>query len=136
MSEKLCALRKIGGGTLKETVLWTNPSPTSAFTGQTVTLSRSYTDFDSIKIIYNMSETLQTQGEIILSKDMLDKITSSTAPSFRAAILMINASYSIRVRSINTTNDSTQINFSNSAPFNGAGIDNSYCVPISIIGMR
>lgn len=45
MAEKLCTLRKYGGGSLKETVLWTNPSPTSAFAGQSVALSKGISDF-------------------------------------------------------------------------------------------
>lgn len=50
MSEKLCALRKIGGGTLKETALWTNPNPSSSQGTQTITLNQSYEKFNFVKI--------------------------------------------------------------------------------------
>lgn len=48
MSEELCALRKIGGGSESETVLYTNTS-TSSF-DSTVTLSDSLANYDALKL--------------------------------------------------------------------------------------
>ena len=39
-----------GGGTLKETVLWTNGSPTASFAPQDVTLSDDIDNYDFLKI--------------------------------------------------------------------------------------
>ena len=46
-----------GGGMLEETVLWTNPSPTSDFAAQTVTLSDSISNYDYIKFEYLMHKS-------------------------------------------------------------------------------
>ena len=56
MSEKLCALRKIGGGTeLKETVLWTNPNPSSSMNDTALTLSQSMDNFDYLQFDYRIT---------------------------------------------------------------------------------
>ena len=59
MSEKLCTLRKIGGGTeLKETVLWTNPSPTSSFSNRNrINLNQSVVGFNYIGVYFRASTT-------------------------------------------------------------------------------
>lgn len=64
MSEKLCTLRTQGGGggaKVIETVLWTNPSPSSNFSAQTVTLSDSIDNYDYIKVNYNYSASSSSQ---------------------------------------------------------------------------
>ena len=51
MSEKLASIEKKGGGKMSETVLWTNPSPSSNRSGtNTITLSESYENYDFIRI--------------------------------------------------------------------------------------
>lgn len=58
MSEKLCAIRKRGGGgALTETALWTNASPTSSFAAQNVTLSSGISNFEVIRVYYLCSTT-------------------------------------------------------------------------------
>lgn len=41
-----------GGGTLKETVLWTNPNPSANFNSQNVTLSEDISNYDFIKFVW------------------------------------------------------------------------------------
>ena len=48
MAETLCQLEKKGGGKLRETVLWTNPSPTTAFPITRQALSNSTDSFSYI----------------------------------------------------------------------------------------
>lgn len=62
MSEKLVQLKKKGGGELKETVLWTNGSPTSTQSSQTVNLSDSISNYEYIKIYWRHSTTDSTVG--------------------------------------------------------------------------
>ena len=44
-----------GGGGMTETTLWTNSSPSSNFSSQTVSLNQSYTGFDYIRFYYRGS---------------------------------------------------------------------------------
>jgi len=54
MAENLCQLKKKGGGNgkMSETVLWTNPSPNAQQSNQTITLSKSVSNYDVIRIYY------------------------------------------------------------------------------------
>lgn len=61
MSEVLAQLKQKGGGALKETVLWTNPSPNADYASATVTLSQSVENFDFIKIYYKGIKTSVTE---------------------------------------------------------------------------
>jgi hypothetical protein len=45
------------GGSESETVLWTNPSPTSSFAAQSVTLSDSLLNYKYLKITYRSANT-------------------------------------------------------------------------------
>lgn len=66
MSEVLASLKKIGGSgeQYTETVLWTNPDPTSNFTGQNVTLSDSLSNYKYIGIRFAYGTSYKT-GEYI-----------------------------------------------------------------------
>ena len=78
MSEKLCTLRTKGGGGGKytETSLWTNPSPSSDFAAQTITLSDDMDNYEYIKIKYCFSASYNTGNylsDYIISVDELKK---------------------------------------------------------------
>ena len=78
MSEKLCALRKVGGGTsqLTETTLWTNSSPNSSFALQDVTLSQSTSGFQYVKIYWKILNTSTALvGSIIIGIEDWDLST-------------------------------------------------------------
>lgn len=47
----------IGGKKYSETSLWTNPSPTSSFTNQTITLSESIENYTYIKVRYRFQDS-------------------------------------------------------------------------------
>lgn len=66
MAEVLASLKKIGGSgeQYTETVLWTNPDPTSNFTGQNVTLSDSLSNYKYIGIRFAYGTSYKT-GEYI-----------------------------------------------------------------------
>ena len=69
--------QKNRGGTLKETTLWTNPSPTSNFDTQDVTLSDDYTNYDYVKFYVRTSTTNATLGEVIYPSNMLTQSTAN-----------------------------------------------------------
>ena len=79
MSEKLCTLRTKGGGGGKytETSLWTNPSPTSSFSGQTVTLSDSVSNYKYIAIKSGFNSSYYSDSEsmtIVVPVDELKRL--------------------------------------------------------------
>lgn len=59
--------QKNWGGTLKETTLWTNSAPTSAFAGQTVTLSEEITNYDFIRIYFYVSRSITNEYSTLMS---------------------------------------------------------------------
>ena len=54
------------GGTLRETVLWTNASPTSQMAETSITLSEDITNFDYIKIYWRLSTTNDLECSILV----------------------------------------------------------------------
>ena len=75
MSEKLAQLEKKGSGELKETVLWTNPSPNADYANATVTLSQSIQNFDFVKIYYKGIKTSTTERSVIFPKETWNSAT-------------------------------------------------------------
>lgn len=63
------AFIRCGGGTatLKATTLWTNPSPSSSFANQTISLS-STSPYDYIKITWRWSTSDYTEFETIFPR--------------------------------------------------------------------
>lgn len=60
----MCSQKNWGGTELKETVLWTNPSPTSNFGTQTVTLSESIDNYKYVKFHIRPSRTAGQGSEV------------------------------------------------------------------------
>lgn len=50
MAEKLCGLKKKGGGQLSETVLWTNPNPTDAMNEIVITTSDNISNYKYLSV--------------------------------------------------------------------------------------
>ena len=57
MAESLASLRKKGGGGMQETVLWTNPNPTTAMSATNITLSDDPTNYDFIGVQIRKANT-------------------------------------------------------------------------------
>lgn len=63
MSEKLANLEKKGGGNggrMAETDLWTNSSPSSDWSVNSITLSQSISNFEFLKIYYKPTKSSST----------------------------------------------------------------------------
>ena len=85
MAEKLSKLRK-NGGSMSETVLWTNSSPTSNFAAQTVNLSDDITKFDYIRVYFYSSKTSHTEASVLmLVSDFVNLGTGLNKPRFSIA---------------------------------------------------
>ena len=134
MSEKLCALRKIGGGgTLKETVLWTNPSPTSDFAYQTLTLNQSIDDFKKIAVYYRLSTANNSRESFV---------TYTTEEFKKFNIDSTNAVGAIGVRSTTSWiralfyTDSTHVAIGSCYTLSTTSMDNHYTIPTKIVGLK
>ena len=46
---------------MSETVLWTNPAPTTNMTSTTITLSQSISNFDFVKLYWRVSTSNNTE---------------------------------------------------------------------------
>lgn len=125
----------MGGGSLKETVLWTNSAPTSAFTGQNVNLSQDIDNFKYISIKYRAS-TSSTSTEIsfmVSSADLKKSVSQeNNIMLFFGARLSGTTFYSRMVR----YNSDTQIEITNAYILNGSGSNNSASIPLQIIGLK
>ena len=138
MSEKLCALRKIGGGTLKETTLWTNSSPSATFAEQTVTLSDNISNYDYIKIEWcESTSALTNKSSIMVSAS---EFTRNKNPYYNAhdttpAILGRGANNVSYLRYIAYESD-TQVLFGHALRGNATGVDNTFTIPLNIYGVK
>ncbi len=109
-------------------MLWSNDSPTSNFSSQTISLFQSIDSYDLVMIMYYFSAS----SPYLYSRVFPAKYVAS---SLSSASLPINASGSNRTGGRNFTFDSsTSLSFS-SASYNG-GTDNSYAIPVNIYGIK
>jgi len=134
MAEKLCALRKKGGGGQQytETSLWTNSSPTSDFAGQDVTLSESFDNYKYVKVRYKLSKTNNTEAALIVTSDDLKKSLGGDN--------QINMNFGGRTT---TTRDrivryinSTTLTITVAYHLNGTTTSTSDLIPLEILGLN
>lgn len=109
-----------------EKILWTNPSPTSSFSAQTVTLSETIANFTKYEILFKNTNLVNT----IFS-------TGKLPTSFLTQLCFPIGT--IRARNI-TALSGTSLTFSESGYYGTYGggytTDNNGCVPYQIIGYR
>lgn len=141
MAEKLCELRKKGGGGGKytETSLWTNPSPNVAFAAQTVTLSDSISNYKYVAIYYKYAGTTDGVNDPMSVIVPVDKFkTSLKNSSTRHNILVLgtetngNAGWT---RNVFYASDTT-IEFDTGYRQNAASSSGDICVPTEILGLN
>ena len=137
MAEKLCTLRKCGGGKMKETVLWTNPSPTSDFAGVVVDLSDNISHYKYIGIVGAYSKNSNSNTlECIYPADQLPNATSGAAyPVMSIAGYRSNTFY---FRLINYSSD-TKIAISSGRSFTSStapSTNNGVMIPLTIKGYK
>ena len=145
MSEKLCTLRTKGGGggaKQEETVLWTNSNPTdsSGFANQDVTLSDSLTDYDYVKIryayayndtgstfesVYSVSEFVKTSAPVTFGFSGCTNVTHRSNSYFYDRRIIYKTATSITFGSCMGYKAST-----------AAAVSNIFNIPLSIIGIK
>ena len=128
MSEKLCALKKIGGGTLKETTLWTNPSPTSSMSASTQpNLSDSISNYTFIKFTARVSTSDATSFSAIMS---VEDFKSTENTDIRFSMATLNYVRILRYMS------NTKLNISGASSVGGTSTDNTKIIITQILGMK
>ena len=141
MSEVLASLKKIGGNVEQytETVLWTNPDPTTTFNAQAVTLSESMGNYKYIGINFAYSTIYGTgdcESTILLSVEDFRKGGYNTGVRRNtASMVMVNISNTARDRAVYYIND-TSVRFDTCYQVASASSDNTNVVPLEILGIN
>ena len=121
------------GGGLTETDLWTNPSPTSSFGSDTVTLSQSYKNFDYLKISFRWSTSDSTSFSAIIPKATLESNVERTF----AIGGNLSSSGKARTR-VGYASSETSIYISNSYQLvtTTQSANSNYIIPTKISGLK
>lgn len=119
-----------GGGTLTETVLWTDDSPTTLTTG-TVTLSESLSNFSSIRVYYRVSASDATEYAVDMDMEQFKKTNSILGFG-----CMYNSNY-FAFRGLRYVSDTT-VNIMSGLHNQGgtAGGDGTHNFPTKITGLK
>lgn len=115
----------VSGGGVETEELWTNASPTSNFTGQTVTLSKSIAEFSHLEIEIKRARTdtdLSFVNKVIYDTSYL--MATSGGCKLTVAI------YSRQFRSLSANRN--QITFDSA----DASVGSAYCIPLTIKGIK
>lgn len=127
-----------GGGTLKETVLWTNPDSTVNFAAQNVTLSDSISNYDYIKIKYRGTPLVDYYSSAIIEvselKKLLDGTTRGEFTVFMGVASYYQNTYSLG-RGVSYVNDTT-LHFRTGQYIGASGTSAGYAIPTQIIGLK
>lgn len=120
-----------GGGTMAETVLWTNPSPTASMGSTNVSLSDNITKYKIIKFTFRHSTTLANEHSILVEiNDFLNFGTADGQDCF-SAVSRVGSVYARRV----FYESDTSIAFASAIQINGTVTNNNACIPIKITGL-
>ena len=126
----------MGGGRLKETVLWTNPNPTSSsgFANQTVTLSDNISNYKYISIKGAINYVQSERTDYFFEASQFPHFTANQAYP-QPYIGFYNNNYFLRLALYISD---TQIAFDLGMRIIGANKtwDNTVCIPISISGWK
>lgn len=136
MSEKLCTLRKKGGGGGKytETSLWTNSAPTSTFASQDVTLSDDINNYKYLKFTYRVTTSVADSLNYIISVSDFKKSVHNTSVHNCVFGLSTDDS-SAHTRRVYYKTDTT-VNFNNAYQLNAAASNNATVIPLEILGLN
>lgn len=125
------------GGSVLEITIWSNSSPNSSFSNQSITLSEGISHFKQIKFIYKVLNTDDAaQMSITLNSDELST-NSSTGAQLLPNVYMggWGATNTAYARGITYTNDTT-LYMGSSYRIANTGNNNNTNIPLSIIGLK
>ncbi len=122
-----------GGGTLSETVLWTNPTPTASFAARTITLSSDINNFKYLKIVHKLSTSNNTESSVMYAVDDFKNLIINVGYIF--GTISGRPSGSNMARRIGYDSD-TSIRFTDSSGIGVSTTDNNSLIPLAIYGMK
>lgn len=122
-----------GGGALSETVLWTNPSPTSNLSIGNKTLSQSVDNFKKIRVYYRLSTSNSTTSYVTYDVEEFKKfLLAGTNAAAGIAYRAPNISY---VRTFYYV-DTTTISFGSCYKLRATSTDDSLIIPTKVCGLK
>ena len=127
----------VGGGGLKKDLLWSNPSPTAEFGGQSVSCNLS--NYDYIYIRFATSTTATQQANDVLYDIEKINVSSSSVPFVFGGMLsfMVSSSTSMRIRPLRIVNRSNVTFYAGRlVESSSSSINNRYCIPLEIYGVK
>lgn len=124
-------------GGLKKDLLWSNPSPSAEFGGQSVSCDLS--DYDYIYIRYVNSTTATSQiNDVLYDIEKINVSSSSVALLYAGMLSFMNgSSTNIRIRPVRIVNRAN-VTFYAGRLVNGgeSNVNNRYCIPLEIYGVK
>lgn len=120
-----------GGGGETKTTLWTNPSPTSSMTSETVTLSDDLTKYKYLEIEWKRTTTDNTTASMRVLSSVFASFGSSASPKY----LMGAGTTTYVARAVVYASD-TSVSFSQCRQVNGTGSSSGSCIPTKITGIN
>ena len=124
-----------GGEALVETLLWTNPSPTSNFGTQIITLSDSISNYDYIKVQFLGSTTISISSSVVTPVQDFILQQRSTNNTLRSITPGLQMSDGLFIRAFDYVSD-TSINITDALRLNGSANNNSITIPYKIYGVK
>ena len=119
------------GGTLSETKLWENGSPTSTFAEQTLTIG-NFSSYDYLRIYYRVSTSnASVISSLISVADLKTTVDGYNTPRF---VIGTRITYNC-ARMISYVSD-TQLDISTAAKLNASGTSTSNVIPTKITGLK
>ena len=128
------ALTGGGGGTPTETILWENPTPTSNFTGATVSLNNSYTNYDEIRVYTRYSTTDSTERYVAVSTTDASGSQYTNRELCCPDAMLNGAGFTRTVQYISTS--PTSVLITRSLAINGKNGADNLCIPTKITGVK
>ena len=130
-----------GGGSETETTLWTNPSPASAFSAQTITLSNAYTNYKRLRFYFRKSTSDSTEYFVEYTKEEIGKwwdgSTSTTfSPVGGMPYYRSGSNYASRVIRRAGASVTNQFWISAAYNMNSSGTGTAYGIPTKITGIN
>ena len=110
--------------------LWSNASPTSAFSAQTVTVSADMSTFDRIRIDYKYTTSSDVRSIYVNVSDF------SFSGAYTDEIGLISRPGSNSYVRRATMASSTTVQFTTSYRLNASGNSTSYAIPVGIYGVK
>lgn len=125
-----------GGGTLTETVLWTNPSPSSNFSSQTVNLNESYANYKYVGVKWATGTGAQAaEATMILSTEDAAKTDATGTNNGLKGAIGSRYNSNVYARIIGFMTDTT-VEITAARQQGSSNSNNALIIPKTIVGLK